>query len=75
MNRICRNFLEKAILNVKINGKKTGDYCGPYVEMGKNDTGPIKQKAVAINMLPMRADIFGCKNLSTKKPQTGAVHA
>lgn len=57
------------------NGENICDYWESYVEIGNNDTGPIKQNAVAISILPMRADIFGCKNLSTIKPQTGAVHA
>lgn len=46
-----------------------------YVSNGKNDTGPIKQNAVAINVLPINADNFGFKNLSTIQPQMGAVTA
>lgn len=46
-----------------------------YVVSGKNVTGPIKQKDVAIKMLPIKADTFGCKNLSTMQPQIGAVTA
>lgn len=46
-----------------------------YVENGKNDAGPIKQNAVAINKLPIKAEILGCINLSTMQPQMGAVIA
>lgn len=46
-----------------------------YVGNGKNDTGPIKQNAKAISVLPIKADTFGCKNLSTIHPHTGAVTA
>lgn len=48
---------------------------GSYVVNGKNDTGPIKQNARAINVLPIKADTFGSKNLSTMHPHTGAVTA
>lgn len=43
--------------------------------MGKNDVGPIKQKPDAIKQLPISADIFGFKHLSTIQPQNGAVTA
>lgn len=43
--------------------------------IGKNDVGPIRQKAMAINMLPINADTFGCRHLSTIQPQNGAVRA
>lgn len=46
-----------------------------YVESGKNETGPIKQNAVAINVLPIKADTLGYRNLSTIKPHMGAVTA
>lgn len=43
--------------------------------IGRNDVGPIKQNPVAIKMLPINADTFGCKHLSTIHPQKGAVTA
>lgn len=46
-----------------------------YVSSGKNDTGPTRVKAVAINMLPINAASFGCRNLSIMQPQMGAVVA
>lgn len=46
-----------------------------YVGNGRNETGPIKQKAIAISVLPIKADSFGCKNLSTIQPMTGALTA
>lgn len=42
---------------------------------GKNETGPIKQNAVAIKRLPINADNLGFRNLSTMQPQIGAVTA
>lgn len=46
-----------------------------YVSCGKNDTGPTRENAVAINMLPINAASFGCKNLSIMQPHIGAVVA
>lgn len=46
-----------------------------YVSSGKNDTGPTRENAVAINMLPITAASFGCKNLSIIHPHMGAVVA
>lgn len=64
------------ILNGFMNEKRFNEIIAvTYVLNGKNDTGPIKQNAIAINVLPIKADSFGCMNLSTIHPQTGAVTA
>lgn len=40
-----------------------------------NETGPMRQNATIMNMLPVSEAILGFKNLSTDHPQIGAVSA
>lgn len=46
-----------------------------YSFNGKNGRGPMRQKPTAIKILPIKADTFGFKILSTIIPQNGAVTA